>query len=120
MLSTELTTVTNDSKRPERRIKPRIQQAFPTTVKGVDASGVKFQSNTLPDNISAHGMYLRLASRVEIGTKLSFVVRLSVNQSSQASASRVAIQGEVLRVDDIANNIYGIAVRFTHHWFLRD
>lgn len=117
-MNTELTPVTFDVRRAERRVKPRIQQAFPTTVKGVDASGVRFQSDSLPDNISAHGMYLRLQPRVEPGTKLSFVVRLSVDQSSEAS--RVAIQGEVLRVDEIARNVYGIAVRFTHHWFLRD
>ncbi len=112
--------MTHESKRLERRAKPRIQQAFPTTVKGVDAYGVKFESNSLPDNISAHGMYLRLASRVVPGTHLSFVIRLATNQSSEASASRVAIQGEVLRVDEIDINVYGIAVHFTHHWFLRD
>src|SRR5438270_3427276 len=48
----------------ERRRRPRLYEPFPVMVRGVDASGTSFEINTVLDNMSADGLYVRLRRQV--------------------------------------------------------
>ena len=102
----------------ECRSAVRIELPFPATVRGVDATGERFELDTVLDNFSGTGLYLRLARRVEPGMKLFIVVRLSLAPARQARAARVALRGVVLWVEPQADGRHGIAVAFRRHRFL--
>ena len=100
----------------ERRAKPRIRAPFPVMVRGVDAKGVAFEVNTILDNLSAGGLYLRLARRVEPGAEVSMEIRLSTAPTD--GALRAVTRGVVLRVEPNLGGACGAAVRFTRHQLL--
>jgi hypothetical protein len=102
----------------ERRHHPRIYEPFPVTVRGVDADGQAFTLNTVVDNFSAGGLYLRLSRRVAPGAKLFAIVRLSTSQAPEVAAARVATRGILLRVEPQPAGVWGAAVAFTRHRFL--
>ena len=102
----------------ERRRKPRICQPFPATVQGKAARGERFETNTQLNNLSAGGLYMRLAQCVEPGAKLGAVIQFSTTRTNGVGAPRVAIEGVVLRVELNPNGAYGVALEFTHYRFL--
>ncbi len=102
----------------ERRSCTRINEPFPVTVNGTDPAGQEFQSETLLDNLSAGGLYMRLARHLEPGAKLSFVVRMASGENQDEMAPRIAAKGIVLRVEPQADGRYGLGVAFTQHRFL--
>lgn len=102
----------------ERRVKPRIDRPFPATVRGMDAGGEAFEINTVLDNLSADGLYLRLRQRVQPGTVLSIIIRLSSAPMNGVHAPRIAIDGVVLRAELKPDGTCGIAIKLTHHRFL--
>jgi hypothetical protein len=100
------------------RSKPRIYDPFPVTVKGVDADGETFEFETVIDNISAGGVYLRLTRCVDPGVKLLLVIRLSTAPTDDATAHCVVTTGVVLRAEPKPGGACGVAVAFMHHHFL--
>ena len=102
----------------ERRRKPRIYKPFPATVRGVSASGEPFQINTVLDNLSAGGLYLRLMPRVEQGARLFIVIWLAPAPMGELTPPRVAARGRVLRSEPKPGGECGVAVRITRHRFL--
>src|SRR5262245_29330904 len=58
----------------ERRRHPRLRKPFPATVRGVDAYGESFEADTVLDNLSAGGLYLRLGRCVKQKTKLFVII----------------------------------------------
>ncbi len=62
----------------ERRSKLRIYDPFPVVIGGVDARGVGFKAATVIDNLSASGLYVRLARSLGTGTELAFTIQLSI------------------------------------------
>ena len=102
----------------DRRQQPRIYEQFPVRVEGVDSSGASFDDAVRLDNVSAGGLYLRLAHPVERGARLAVAIRFSTVDLCEASAPRLAVRGVVLRVDPQPGNTFGLAVAFTHHRFL--
>lgn len=102
----------------ERRSKPRINIPFPATVEGVDKSGKQFKVDTVLDNLSKEGIYLRLVPSVEQGTELSIVFRLSSSTQVEPSTPRVAVQGTVLRIEPKAGGVSGVAVKINPSRFL--
>jgi hypothetical protein len=102
----------------ERRSKPRIYDPFPTTVRGVDAEGQTFESETVLDNFGAGGLYLRLARRVERGAELDFVIRLSPLPHNGVDAARVVMHGVVLRAESRPCDTCGVAVGSINYHFL--
>ena len=64
----------------ERRRHIRLCASFPVMVRGQDTSGESFEVNTVLENISAGGLYVRLGRCVKQGTKLFAVVRLSTER----------------------------------------
>src|SRR5262245_25287060 len=102
----------------ERRSTPRIDLPFPATVRGVDRNGERVEQETLLDNLSAAGLYLRLARPVEPGATLFIVVRLTATPGQSTVGPGVAARGSVLRVDLRPGGACGVAVAFRRHRFL--
>jgi PilZ domain len=97
----------------ERRSTPRIEIPFPALVRGVDVGAQAFEAHTVLDNLSSHGLYLRLAQQVAPGMRLFIVIRLSV----APNANHIALHGVVLRTEP-RTSVFGTAIRFTHHRFI--
>ena len=102
----------------ERRRTPRIELPFPATVRGVDRHGERFELETLLDNLSATGLYLRLVRHVEPGTILFIIVRLTARPAQWAVGPGVAVRGSVLRADLRPGSAWGLAIAFSRHRFL--
>jgi PilZ domain-containing protein len=103
----------------ERRRKPRIFDPFPAKVKGTNLDGESFETETVIDNLSADGLYLRLMQRVKQGAKLSVVFQLSLKPGAEAvSQPRVAVKGLVLRTESKPGGVFGVAITFDRARFL--
>lgn len=96
----------------ERRRAERIFIPFPAVVEGVDEDGEKFKVDTVLDNLSKGGLYLRMIPCVPKGSRLSVVFRLSGSVDAEQTSPKVAIAGEVLRVDKKDGGACGVAVRY--------
>lgn len=103
----------------ERRRTPRIQWPSWAKIRGANADGI-FEVQTVIDNISAGGFYVRLLSEVEVGARVFCVFGFtSYPASIQAKeAPRLAVRGSVLRVEPLAGGVYGVAVRILNYRFL--
>jgi hypothetical protein len=98
----------------ERRGGPRIERPFPITVRGVDVVGEPLDIDTVLDNVSRGGLYMRLPRRVEPGAQLRVGIRLSEAWEERPGA-RVATRCTVLRVESTLNGEYGVALAFARH-----
>lgn len=108
----------NSSHQVERREKPRVDRPFVAKVRGIDASGKAFQADTLLDNFSASGLYLRLPHRVETGARLFILVGLFTPTPDGNSGGRVAVRGVVLRSESKEFGLWGLALKIINHRFL--
>lgn len=104
--------------RGERRGKPRIHVPFPARVQGVDVNGEPFEVETVLDNLSGRGFYLRMMPYVETGTKLTVVITLSTAAPEKGEAPRVKVLGTALRVETKPGGVCGVAATFSHPHFL--
>ena len=102
----------------ERRRKPRIYDPFQTEVQGVDANGEAFEFETVLDNLSAGGLYLRLTRRIEEGAKLLVIIRLPTILSEEGGQPRVVAHGVVVRTEPKPGGACGVGVFFMDHYFL--
>ena len=102
----------------ERRRHPWLYEPFPARVRSVDASGGAFVSDTVLDDFSAGGLYVRLTRRVEPGAKFFAVVRIATGPPSGTPAPRVAVRGVVLRTEPQPDGRHGLGVQFRRHRFL--
>jgi hypothetical protein len=100
----------------ERRKKPRIAAPFPTRVRGIDSKGEAFEAESVLDNFSAGGLYVRLSQRVKEKAKLEFSIRMAGPESRQAAT--VKARGIVLRAEAKPGGVFGLAVKLTHHRFM--
>jgi len=97
----------------ERRRHPRIDEALPVKVSGVDEDGQTFEAATVIDNISAGGLYMRLARCLAPGTQLFVTVRFTADPSSEAPPLRLFATGEILRAAMLPDGTCGVALMFT-------
>jgi c-di-GMP-binding flagellar brake protein YcgR len=102
----------------ERRSKLRICVPFHVEVKGVDSMGDEFGTETVLDNLSANGLYVRIMPTVEAGAKLSIVIGLYTPSQVPNDAARVSIEGSVLRTEKKVGGVLGVAVGFDSVRFL--
>ncbi|HKZ02127.1 MAG TPA: PilZ domain-containing protein [Pyrinomonadaceae bacterium] len=101
----------------ERRKKPRVCNPFSVVVRSVNAEGEAFTSETVVDNLSAGGMYVRIPELVSKGTRVFSVLQFPVAATGHPTGSRVALKGVALRSDE-GLRLCGLAVTFTRHRFL--
>lgn len=98
----------------DRRAKPRIRQAFPTRVSGVDNQNRPFDLNVGLENISSEGIYLRMPRTLTLDQELNVVVQFS-NGHPGATA---ALLGRVLRVEPGVDGLNGIALAIQRYEFV--
>ena len=79
----------------------------------LDAAGRAWKEDTVLDNLSAGGLYLRLRRRVQEGAHVHVAVRLSTAPSESTSAMRLVAHGVVLRTEPQLDNTCGVAVEFS-------
>jgi c-di-GMP-binding flagellar brake protein YcgR len=102
----------------ERRQKPRIDIPFSARVSGLDANGQAFETNSVLDNFSAGGLYLRMARSLKQGAELLVLVELPTALAGDEGATQIEAQGVILRAEPQPNGGCGVAVAFTKHRFL--
>ena len=106
------------SPNPERRIKPRINLPFAAKVRGVDANGEAFETDSVLDNFSAGGLYLRMRRSLAQGAELLVLVELPNGSANNVGPSQIEAQGVILRAEPQVNGDCGVAVAFTKHRFI--
>ncbi len=102
----------------ERRGSVRVDLPFPALVRGVDARGERFEVETVLDNLSTSGLYLRLPRPIDQGAKLFICVQLTLTAERDVPSPRVALHGVVLWTEPQADGRCGVAVAFERHRFL--
>jgi hypothetical protein len=85
-------------------------------VRGINTSGEAFEIETVLDNLSASGLYLRLPQQIEPGARLFIIIRFST--ASNDNAFRVAIRGKVLRAEAQPDGNCGLGIEFERHRFI--
>jgi len=100
----------------ERRICTRLSEPFPVNISGTNQAGEGFEIDTIVDNLSARGLYVRLIQPLKPSTRLSLILRMSRN--GEASAPRIAANGMVVRVEPQPDGRFGLAIALTKHRFL--
>jgi hypothetical protein len=86
-------------------------------MRGSDAVGRVFETETVLDNLSAGGLYLRLMRRVAPGTRVFVAIGLSVNPADQQTKPRLAANGLVSRAEPQSEGGWGLGVKLTRHRF---
>lgn len=109
--------LTRNDTSEERRKKLRICNPLRVAVRSVNKAGEAFISETVLENLSAGGMYVRIPERVQIGTKVFSVVHFT-NARALGSWS-IAFRGVAMR-SDLGFGSCGLAVAFRGHRFLLD
>lgn len=106
------------TKTTEQRKNIRIRIPFPAVVEGIDVAGKQFKFDTVLDNLSKDGLYIRILPWVEQGSELDIVFRLSGSAVKEPSQPRVAVHGKVIRVEEKPGGACGVAVHFEPARFL--
>jgi hypothetical protein len=102
----------------DRRRNLRIQEQFPVKVRGVDVEGRTFDIDTVVENLSSGGLYLKFTRRVALGERLFFVIYMSTGHKEEKAAPIVAAHGKVIRAEMKGNGSIGMGVAFYNHRFL--
>jgi len=102
----------------ERRKKPRLAFPFPVRIRGSDAMGRLFETNTVLDNLSADGLYVRLMRRVNPGARMFFLIQFSVNEMAELTTSLLAATGYVCRAESQSEGGWGLGVQLSKHRFM--
>ena len=98
----------------ERRSSARIDAPYPARLRGVDVNDQPFKEETVLQNLSAGGLYLRLKRMVREGAEVPLAVRLSTAERD-GPVLRLGARGTVLRVEPQWDGSYGVAVEFLRH-----
>jgi hypothetical protein len=98
----------------ERRARPRVEEPFPVTVRGVDVTGERLDMDTVLDNVSEGGLYVRIPRRLELGSRVTVGIRF-YDPETQSPGARVAARGVVLRVESIPFGEHGLGVGFAKY-----
>jgi hypothetical protein len=96
----------------DKRKKPRICVPFHATVRGMNNEGEEFIVETVLDNVSSDGLYMRMMPSIKEGTTLSIDILLHKPLHVTEEASRILVNGVVLRTDNKAGGVSGVAVAF--------
>ncbi len=88
---------------------------MPVRVRGLDASGERFDLTTVLDNVSAGGLRLSMERRVRPASKLFFLIRIPIRPGNLACGMLVAARGLARRVEAQPDGRCTIAVEFERH-----
>ena len=96
----------------EQRSSARINAPYVVRLRGINSQGQTFKEETVLENLSGGGLYLRLKQPVREGADVSLAVRLSTSLAGDVPALRLAARGTVLRVEPQRDGSYGVAIEF--------
>ena len=96
----------------QRRLSPRVHFPYTARLWSTDAAGRTWKADTVLDNISTGGLYLRLNRCVRAGAHVHVAVRLSAASAETYPALRLVAAGAVLRIEPHPDNTWGVAVEF--------
>jgi hypothetical protein len=99
----------------ERRHKARISEPFPARIWGIDSGDLPFNVDSVVDNISSSGVYLKTPRAVDIGSEVKLIVHFLSGPTSGVTAS---LQGRVLRSELQDDGTHGLAIEVSKHRFL--
>jgi hypothetical protein len=102
----------------ERRKSPRMRTPFAVKVRSSDSAESQFEEDTVLDNLSSQGLYVRLARRVQRGIKLLILLRCAVAPDGASMVALIELHGIVLRTEALSGGFFGTAIRLTHHRFI--
>jgi hypothetical protein len=88
---------------------------FQALVRGRSATGQAFEARTSLKNLSASGLFMMLEQRLSPGDRLFVVVTLT---TENRQAARIAIRAAVQRTETCANDLQGVALKFTSYRYL--
>lgn len=108
----KLSTARSTSGTVERRRNPRTNLPFHVKVHGIDDAGKKFSIETVVDNISGSGLYLRMLPYVEEGAKLVMDIQLKTAHQLSDEGRHFSVDGTVVRSEKLAGGASGVAVSF--------
>lgn len=100
------------AKAREKRTTLRIDVPFHAKVQGLDSTGDCFTIETVLDNTSRDGLYMRMMPDVSLGARLSIDVGLYTASHITENAPRFSVEGVVLRKERKAGGAAGVAVSF--------
>ena len=87
-------------------------------MRGVDDTGKTFETHTYLDDLSASGVYFRIAQQVLEGARLLIVTRLSTDADKEKPAARLAIRASVVRVEPQPDGMFEVAAKILRYRFL--
>jgi hypothetical protein len=102
----------------DQREASRIRNPFAVRVQGLGAAGETFDEQTVLDNLSSGGAYLRLSQSVEPGTDLAITVQFAGAPINNHLYPGFLAQGEVVRSEPQAGGACGVAVKFHRRRFV--
>ena len=103
------------SRTQERRQKARISEPFPARIWGVDSGDLPFNVDSVVDNMSSTGLYLKTPREVGSGSEVKLIVHLLSGPHSGVTA---AVHGRILRSELQADGKYGLAIAISKHRLL--
>lgn len=99
----------------ERRTTLRISAPFPALVRCRGRFGPSFEEEVALDNLSAHGLSMRLKALPAVGEILFVLIRFTLGSSSRMAGPGVAVRGIVLRADPTGDGRWCVALLFIQH-----
>lgn len=102
----------------ERRYQPRIPGHAPAFVRGLDAQGHNFEETAVLHNVSASGLFIQLARPVDLDHPLFIIFPFPTSGHFDASTTRVAVRGQIRRVEPWRDGVQGIGVHFRRYRLL--
>lgn len=102
----------------EERGASRIRNPFAVRVRWLGAAGETVDEQTVLDNLSSGGAYLRLSQSVELGTDLAITVQFAGAPINNNLYPGFLAQGEVVRAEPQVGGACGIAVKFHRRRFV--
>ena len=106
--------MSDDVHERERRRSPRLNHPFPATLRGTDAMGQWVDIDTVLDNMSANGLYVRISRQLEPGARITVGIALKRSDQWEPTAC-VAMRGVVMRVEQPRRGEYGTAIAFKRY-----
>jgi hypothetical protein len=79
---------------------------------------MRFEEETVLENLSVHGLQLAAKRQFTPGTLLLFVVRFTLLAPVRAAGPGLIAQGVVIRTYQRIDGCYGLAAVFTRHRML--
>src|SRR5687767_7483188 len=113
-----MTIISVLEERPERRQKPRIKEPFKVEVSGKNALGEIFVFDTVIDNLSSTGVFLKLPLDISFGTKVTMLIRLAIGQVDRPEVAKVSIEAMVIRKELLESESWGVAFKILKRRFV--